>query len=220
MKWSLLETLDEGEASAVLAAAIPRSFAKDEAVFNIGDKADSVHLVVEGHLAVRVSTPDGDLATLNIVGPGAWFGELSLLRGQAPSTRSATVLALDPAKTLVLGQSAFHALCETHPRIERLVIALMATRVRDLGSDLLEARYVGLEGRVYSCLHRLADTYGTDGSRSVIPLTQEHLAGLVGAARPRVNEVLQRLAAEGIVELGRGKVVIVDLAALAGKAGR
>lgn len=206
----VLESLDPDERAAVLAAARTCSFGTGDAVFIAGAPADSVHLVVAGHVAVRISTPDGDLATLSVLGPGAWVGELSLLPGQAPATRSATVLALDPTETLSLTRSAFHALCQQHPRIERLLVALMAERIRELSGDLLEARFVGLDGRVARCLHRLADVYGAGQDRVVVPLTQEHLAGLVGAARPRVNEVLQRLAAEGVVELGRGRVVVLD----------
>ncbi|MCX6397356.1 MAG: Crp/Fnr family transcriptional regulator [Propionibacteriales bacterium] len=217
MRSPVLENLDPDERAAVLAAARSCSFGTGEVVFSAGDPAESVHLVVAGHLAVRVSTRDGDLATLSILGPGAWIGELSLLPGLAPATRSATVLALDPVETLALSRSAFGALCEQHPRVERLVVALMAERIRELSTDLLEARYVGLDRRVASCLHRLVDVYGTDRARAVIPLTQEHLAGLVGAARPRVNEVLQRLVVEQVVELGRGRVVVTDLEALARK---
>lgn len=211
----VLESLDPDERAAVLAAARTCSFGTGDTVFIAGAPADSVHLVVAGHVAVRICTPDGDLATLSVLGPGSWVGELSLLPGQAPANRSATVLALDPTETLSLTRSAFHALCQQHPRIERLLVALMAERIRELSGDLLEARFVGLDGRVTRCLHRLADVYGAGQGRVVVPLTQEHLAGLVGAARPRVNEVLQRLVAEGVVELGRGRVVVLDRARMA-----
>jgi CRP/FNR family cyclic AMP-dependent transcriptional regulator len=210
----VLEILDDDERRAILGVAVRRSFERGQTVFRAGDPADSVHLVEVGHLAVRVSTPNGDVATLNILGPGSWFGELSLLRDQARSTRSATVISIDAAETLVLTRASFHALCATYPRIERLVVALMATRIRELGSDVLDARYAPLELRVSRSLLKLADLYDADGGRPVIPLTQEDLAGLVGGARPRVNEVLQRLAAEGIVELGRGKVAVLDRARL------
>ncbi|WP_182379503.1 Crp/Fnr family transcriptional regulator [Nocardioides sp. WS12] len=210
MEWPLLGALDEREWIAVLAAAKRRSFAKGDIVFSEGDLADSVQLVASGHLAVQVSTPDGDLATLSVLGPGAWFGELSLMPGQIPTPRSANVFALDPAETLVLTRSAFHILCEEHPRIERLVIALMAARIRELGTDLLEARYVGLDRRVCATLDRLANIYVADGTRTEIPVTQTQLADLVGCVRPRLNEILQRLVTDRVVELGRGKLTIVD----------
>jgi CRP-like cAMP-binding protein len=60
--------------------------------------------------------------------------------------------------------------------------------------------------------------YGDGGRTTVIPLTQDHLADLVGGSRPSVNQVLQRLVAQEIVELGRGRVVILDEATLRRKA--
>lgn len=189
-------------------------------MFHEGDRSDSVHLVDAGHLAVMVSTPDGDLATLNVLGPGDWFGELSMLRDQSPTPRSATVRSLDGSQTLVLTQSAFHRLCESHPRIERLVGSLMAARIRKLSARLLEARYVDLDRRLYGALLDLADVFGERHTGSLIPLRQDQLADIVGGARPSVNQILQRLVLEGIVEVGRGKVTVLDAAALARKAGR
>lgn len=220
MRWSLLESLDDAEQRAVLDAARGRSFAKNEIVFNEGDRSDSVHLIESGHLAVVVSTPDGDLATLNVLGPGNWFGELSMLREQLPTPRSATVMSLDASQTLVLTHSAFHRLCEVHPQIERLVGNLMAARIRKLSADLLEARYLDLDRRLCGRLLDLVDVFDDRGSGPVIPLTQDQLADMVGATRPSVNQILQRLTLEGIVEVGRGKVTIHDEAGLAIKAGR
>ena len=47
-----------------------------------------------------------------------------------------------------------------------------------------------------------------------IPLTQDELAELVGGTRPSVNQVLRRFVDEGMVELGRGRIVVTDAAAL------
>jgi hypothetical protein len=46
------------------------------------------------------------------------------------------------------------------------------------------------------------------------------MAGLTGATRPRVNEVLRKAEAAGVVALGRGKIEITDLDALRRRAGR
>jgi CRP-like cAMP-binding protein len=48
----------------------------------------------------------------------------------------------------------------------------------------------------------------------VIALTQDDLAGLAGATRPTVNQVLQRLASQGIVTLHRGSITVRDVPAL------
>jgi CRP/FNR family cyclic AMP-dependent transcriptional regulator len=216
MQWPPLTSLDDDEQQAVLAAARKRSFAKGEIVFHEGDRSDSVHLVDTGHLAVRVATPDGDLATLKVLGPGDWFGELSLLREQAPMPRSATVVSLDQSQTLVLTQAAFHRLCDSHSRIERLVGTLMATRIRELSADLLQARYVELDQRLLRTLLNLAGVYGDGEPRTTIPLTQDQLADLVGGTRPSINQILQRLSHEGTVQIARGSVTILNVPAVRG----
>ena len=50
-------------------------------------------------------------------------------------------------------------------------------------------------------------------------MTQDQLSDLVGGTRPSVNQVLQRLQDQRIIELGRGRVVVLNPQALARKAG-
>jgi CRP/FNR family transcriptional regulator, cyclic AMP receptor protein len=219
-RWKLLSPLADVEQRAVVAAARKQSYAKGHVVFNEGDRSDSVHLVVSGHFTVTVSTPDGDHATLAVLGPGQWFGELSQLREQQPTPRSTTIRALDTAQTLMLTQSTFHQVCARHPSVERLVAILMAARIRELNDLLLRSMYLGLDQRVYACLLELAEVYGPDETRTEVPLTQAHLADMAGGRRPAVNQVLQRLMAEGILELGRGRIVLLDQGALRVKLGR
>lgn len=199
----------------MLAAARPHRYARGEVLVNEGDPSESLHLVASGRLAVRVSTSDGANATINLLGPGDYFGELSLLEGSSP-VRSATIVALEPAQTLSLSAAEFRELRRRHPAANQLLLALMARRVEELSARLLEAMYDGLDRRVHRRLGELADLYGRDRPGPVVvPLTQEHLAELVGGTRPSVNQVLQRLAADGIVQLGRGKVTVLDRSRLA-----
>jgi CRP-like cAMP-binding protein len=52
----------------------------------------------------------------------------------------------------------------------------------------------------------------------VIPLTQEDLAGVAGTSRATVNRVLGEAAAEGVLEVGRGKINILEPDKLAKRA--
>ncbi len=222
MEWPLLASLAEDERRRVLADARRRTFARGEVLVHEGDPADSLHLVGAGRLAVRVSTAAGDTAMLNVLGRGDFFGEVSLLDGQV-AVRTATVVALEPAETLSISADRFRELREAHPAAQQLVLALMARRVEELSVRLLEALYDGLDRRVHRRLAELATLYAdaTPGAtRVVVPLTQEHLSELVGGTRPSVNQVLQRLAEQGVVELGRGRITVIDRAGLARKAGR
>jgi CRP-like cAMP-binding protein len=71
--------------------------------------------------------------------------------------------------------------------------------------------------RVAQRLVELADRYGEPEKNSVrvgVPLTQEELAGWVGASREAVSKALRSLRARGWIETGRRTVIIHDLAAL------
>ena len=218
MDWPLLASLAEDDRRAVLAATRLRRFARGEVVVHEGDPADSLHLVESGRLAVRVSTSGGERATLNILGPGDYFGELSLLDGRPP-VRSASIVALEAAQTRSLPASTFRELRERSRGAQQLLLALLARRVEELSARVVEVMYEGLDRRVHRRLHELAEVYA-DGAPGpvVVPLTQELLAELVGGTRPSVNQVLQRLVAQGVVDLGRGRITVVDRETLARKA--
>ena len=218
MEPSLLAPLSPAERAEVLAAAVTRHFSRGETAMREGEPGESLHLVRSGRLAVRVSTPDGATATLTIISAGASFGELALLGGH--HVRTATVVALEATETLALTRSAFDALRLSHPAVERLVTEALARRVQELSSALLEALYVPVDRRVVARLVDLGREYGgptTDGPVTV-PLTQDDLAGMAGTTRPTTNQVLQRLADEGALRLGRGRIELTDLDSLRARA--
>ena len=215
MDWPLLSPLPADERERLLAQTRRGSYARGQVLVREGDPSDSLHLVQHGRLAVRVDTPAGETAMLNVLSPGGWFGELSLLGSDAP-VRTATVVALEPATTLTLSTAAFTALRRQHPATGELLLGLLSRRIEELSSRLVEVMYDGLDRRVHRRLLDLVRTYGSGSVGAVtIPLTQEQLAELVGGTRPSVNEVLQRLAREGVVELGRGRTVVLDPGELA-----
>jgi CRP/FNR family transcriptional regulator, cyclic AMP receptor protein len=206
--WQLFAGVPSEDVRRVLASARRRTFSRGEVVFHRGDPGDSVHLVSKGRFAVRVITPLGDTATLAVVGPGSWFGELALLSDDA--IRSATVSALEPCETFALHRTDFLRLRREHPGATDVVIALLAEELRRMNERLVEALYVDSERRVRRRLLELAEEYRADEASVVIPLTQEELAGLAGTSRATVNRVLRDEETRGSIELHRGKTVILD----------
>lgn len=211
MKWQLLKGLSEPEVRQVLASARRRRFSKGEVLFHEGDPAASIHLVDRGRVAVRISTPLGDVVTVDLLGPGDALGELALL---APGTRrGATAVALEPTETLSLDESVFSALRRDDPSVTEVLVHLLAERVRLLDARLMEALYLPAETRLLRRLIDLGHTYG-----DTIPLTQEDIAGLAGTTRATVNRVLRREEKAGTLVLARGRVTLLDHEALARRA--
>jgi CRP/FNR family transcriptional regulator, cyclic AMP receptor protein len=219
MEWALLQGLSDADRRIVLASAHRRRFAHGEVVFHEADPGDTVHLVAEGRLAARRSTSAGDTVTFAILGPGDTFGEMALLASQP--RRTSTVVALEPAVTLSLGFSEVERLRSDHPAIERQLVEMLAQRVIRLSDHLLEALHVPAEERIVRRLLDICDRYDTpEGAGTVVvPLTQDAVGELAGAARPTTNRVLRRLAADGVVALHRGSIEVLDRKALARRAG-
>jgi CRP/FNR family transcriptional regulator, cyclic AMP receptor protein len=208
VKFDLLG-LEDPVRREVLAVAAWRRFDRDVVLFHQGEAGGSLHVLMHGRVAVRVTTADGDTATLNVMGPGAAFGELSLL---APATmRTATVQAIEPVQTLVLQRAEFERLRHSYPSVDRLLVEYLAAQVRRLSERLTEA--LCFEARI-RVLRRLLDLDAVFGSGPVT-VTQEEIATMAGTTRPTVNRVMQDLAEAGIIEPGRRRFTVVDSAALA-----
>lgn len=205
----LLASVPEPERSRVLAASRPCTYHRGDILFEQGDPADGLHVVESGRLAVRVTTETGDSVTLEIIGPGAVVGELSLVR--PGHLRTATVVALAESTTRVLTLEAFDALCREHPMVVTAAAALLADRVERLTGQLVEALSVNVDRRVARRIWTLAAMHGGAVPGTALPVTQQEMADLAGAARPTVNQSLKRLESQGAIALYRGGVRIVDV---------
>lgn len=199
----MLREIDAVDARALVALGRRRRFRRGDTIFHEGDPAESLHLVDVGHVAVRTTTPAGDVATLRLIGPGDHFGDLALVDH---SRRSASIVAIDRVETLELGYDDLERFRIDHPSFERVLLAMMARNVRRLSTNLQETMYLAVPARVARRLEELAEMFD-DGT---IPLTQDDLAGLTGTTRQTVNQVLVELRDAGAVELGRGRISIVD----------
>ncbi len=168
-----------------------------------GDPADSVHVILKGRVASLVNSRSGQQLTFSIMGEGDLFGELALLSTQAK--RSATIRALEATETLRVGREDFQRLRLQSPEVSEILIQLLVRRVLRLSQHLREALHVPVEARM-----ELAALYGGSAPGTVIPLSQDDLAGLTGAARATVNRVLREEEGRGVVSLKRRRVTIVD----------
>jgi CRP-like cAMP-binding protein len=212
VEFELLASLGEADRRAVLSRMARRSFRKGDTLFHEGDPGDSLHLIEKGRVAIRPSTPNGDIVTLAVLGPGASFGEQALITDAAERTASA--VALEAVETRVLRRRDVDELRTTQPSIERFLVDVLGAQVRRLSQQILEALYCPAEQRVVRRLADLAALYDGGTSPIIIEVRQDDLATMAGTTRPTTNRVLQQLADGGLVSLRRGRLEVHDLPAL------
>jgi CRP-like cAMP-binding protein len=213
----LFRDLPEPELRRLVAIGKRRRFARGEVVFHRHDPADTLHLIVQGRFVARVETSVGDTVTVSVHGPGEAFGELALL--ELEQLRAATVSAVEAGETYSVHRDDFTRLRNDYPTVNEVLVRLLAARVRRMSDLYVEALFTDAETRILRRLHELAALYGRGAAGTVVPLSQQEIAGLAATSRATVNRVLRAEAGRGTVSLNRGQTTIVDPAALARRAG-
>ncbi len=211
MKWAIFDSLPAADEQKVMGLARRRRFTKGTPIFHEGDPGDTIHLIASGHVAVRVTTPLGDVATLRILGPGSHFGDLAIA---VPGPRNATVVAIGPVETLSLHRDHLDELRSRNPAVDAALTGALVAEVRRLSSQLRDAYYLPAPKRLAGRLVDLAEMFGPpDGLEGeiVIPLTQEELAQIVGTTRRTANQLLQDLQEREVVSIERGRMTIVPM---------
>jgi CRP/FNR family transcriptional regulator, cyclic AMP receptor protein len=208
----LLAGLTDEDRRALTAKMPRRAFKKGDTLFHEGDPGDSLHVIAKGRVAIRISTPNADVVTLTVLGPGSSFGEQALLT--AASRRTASAVALDAVETRMLHRNDFEELRRRQPSTERFLVELLAAQVRRLSAQVLDALYESADTRV---IRRIADLIALyEGGRTSfeIPVKQEDLASMAGTTRPTANRVLKQLEDDGVLVVGRGRIDVLDAAAI------
>ena len=154
----LFEGVDPDAMDACLACLRVRRYRRDETVFHQGDPGDALHVIASGSVKVVLPSPDtGEPAILAALREGDFFGELALLDGEP---HSATIIALEPTETLVLGRADFERLFESEPRLQRALVASLARELRQLTGHVEALHFLDLRGRL---VVRIAGAAGLNG---------------------------------------------------------
>jgi small-conductance mechanosensitive channel/CRP-like cAMP-binding protein len=146
----LFGMLPELERNHVAALSIERLFGAGQTVVRQGRAGDSMFVVCQGRVRVTVGESSAEVATL---GPGAYFGEMSLLTGDP---RSATVAAMEDCVLLEITASDFRRIALTHPEVVVSITEAVARRRTDLEETKRAATAVpAAEGAPRSFLARV-----------------------------------------------------------------
>jgi CRP/FNR family transcriptional regulator, cyclic AMP receptor protein len=214
-----LATLTREECDDLVRGGRPRRFARGATVVEEGEVVRRVAAILRGRVKVSCFSDDGRETVLEALGPGDLIGEVAAIDGEPCS---ATVTALEPVEAVVLSPANFVAFLDAHPRVTRTLLVIVTRKLRDANHKRIEFGTHDTEGRVARRLVELAHQYGSGAEGSVritLPLSQQELAGWTCSSRQAVSKALRSLRACGLVETHRRGITVLDLAALARRAG-
>jgi len=199
----LFACLNDMDRLALAGRMRPRQFGRDEVIFHRDDPASQVFLITSGTVKVSIPDEQGREVVIALERGGDVFGDLALF-DEGP--RSATVTALTETHTLALARQDFLATLERNPDAMRRMLALLVKTIRHSTGHVEDLVFLDLPGRVAKCLLDLSEAAGSDQ----VDLTQEDLAGFVGATRVSVNRVLADLEKRGAIKIGRRHIQLKD----------
>jgi CRP-like cAMP-binding protein len=185
----------------------PIRFSKGQAIFREDESTDFAIQIRAGY--VKILTGDrGRLVAIR--GPGEVVGELGVVRG---GPRAESVVALSDVEARWLPAASWLKFLEEHPRTFLAQLARQERALRDATDKAIDLLPAGQ--RFARMLADLAKELGEHSESGVVVwLSQRELADLSTASFESVKLIIRQFRSWGIVEIGRGRITVLDLAGL------
>ena len=199
--------LDPMELDALAARGKPANLERGNVLFRQGDEAGSMYLVTSGRIAMTRGFFGNRESVLALMEPGDLFGEMAMLDGRA---RSADARALETSAVVEFDYEPIRALYERRPELLWRMVSLLSERLRTMDEALADSMFLDVAGRTAKRILEMSQ--GVDVFE--LPVTQEELAGMVGASRERVNKALASFVKLGWLEQAERRYRILNRPAL------
>jgi CRP/FNR family cyclic AMP-dependent transcriptional regulator len=212
-KFTLFAELDDRELTEIAAVAKSRRYAKDDVVFHADESGDVFCLIKDGHVKVTMISPEGKEIILSMLGPGDFFGEMSLLDDEP---RSATVIATEPLEVYTIWRTDFLQLLSENFQITRKVLAELSSRLRTASNRIESLATMDVYGRLARFFIELARDSGKvldNGYVAVTRPTHQAIANMIGTSRETVSRLIHDLMKQNLL-LSEGKTIYLRKTAL------
>ncbi|OSP55290.1 hypothetical protein BV911_08230 [Pseudoruegeria sp. SK021] len=186
-------------------------FDAGQSIYRFGDPANGIFGLVSGSFEIMIPRADGMDITIYKADPGYWIGDLAQFSGE---TRLVSLVAAELTQVLHLPQPELVQLLAEDPRLYADFYELSHVNVA-LGLRLIANLAIAPSDARIAAHLAMHDKTRADGAYEV-QLSQTKLAELVALSVPTVERVLRRLQKEGILELGYGRIRVIDRLALLG----
>jgi CRP/FNR family transcriptional regulator, cyclic AMP receptor protein len=205
----LLSRIDRGELQRLAALTRERQYSKGSVILFENDPGDALYIVRQGRVKVVLVGEDGREVILGVLGPGEYFGELSLIDEQP---RSAHVIAMDDAVLLALRSDDFRRRVEATPAMAWSMLLELSRRLRRADGKIGALALLDVPGRIARLLLDAAAEAG--GDRLAKPLTHQTIAQMIGASRETVSRAMVEFQEAGWITVERRTIQLTDRAAL------
>ena len=170
------------------------------------DQGPRAAIVLRGSLRTFIALPDGAQATVRYLEPGDMTG---IFAPRLP-VLSRGIFALEASELLFIEGERIRELSLVEPRFAWALVEEMTTLLNAAHRALYIRAFGSLRQRVVTALVDRASAAGQLASGSQVTGTQHELAIAVGSVREVVASILGTMKREGLIDIRRGGVVILD----------
>lgn len=204
LKYPLLNVLIDEQLEEILALVRIQKIKRDACLYLVGETSNRLYFVMKGWFKAEKTAQDGRQKTLRFIGPGEIINELSVF-SNVPN--AVTVIAMEDAAVFYLNQCDVEEYLLSSPKSSRAVIERMAKRIQHLLDQIEDLSLHTVEERLARFL--LAESEEGVWERQIW-VTQTEVAARLGTVLDVVNRNLQKLVKDGIIEIHRDKIRIID----------
>jgi CRP-like cAMP-binding protein len=187
-----------------------RNFDKGHAIFYADDLGTSFYIIARGAVKIVVLADDGREHILGVLKERDFFGEMSLLDGEA---RSATAIALENTQVLSISRDDFQSVLRRNPDISLKIMVTICRRLRRADRRVESLAFLSAPGRVARVLLELGKEHGevtAEGLSLHHKMTRQELANIAGTSRETLTRVLMEFQDEGLLTLRKNFLIVHD----------
>jgi CRP-like cAMP-binding protein/CheY-like chemotaxis protein len=185
-----------------------KSLKKKSEIFAEGDMPLHVYFIKSGSVKTFKSNPDGKELIMHLYHANDFFGFEPILEN---SNYKESAVTMQDTELVSIPRHDFMVMIQNHPDVSRSFISLLCKKVADREAQLLNLAYNSVRQRTAEALLK-ADTL--KDSKSVIAISRDDLAKMVGTAAESVIRVLSDFKDEGLIETEGSKIKILQPAKL------
>ncbi len=169
------------------------------------EPGEVMFILKEGRVQLYRISPEGKKLVITTLGPHTLFGEMALLGTKMHNTFAE---AVEDCLICVMSRTDLERLILNKPQVALRILEITGKRLREAEERLENMAFKGIPARLASLLLRLSQE---QGSLEITGLTHQDLAESVGTYRETATQVLNDLKSQGLIDIGRKRITLLDV---------